>query len=480
MQSSQAVAAKPCSSRTWVVGLSVFITGSLLNFAAFTFASASILVPIEAVQFVVNVIFNKYVNQKAVSPRMLCGVVLTIVGTVFCVVFGSGDARCFNIAELQSFWGQPLWIVYLCTTILAAIGAHAVHERYARAAAAGARLRNAQYVMPVAFAVSSALLGGAQMIVHSKAVAEIMELQFQMIQPLPLAHHFFYVEMVLLSGTGIFWLYRMNKSLGLYDPLFIIPLLQSSYILFGVIAGGIYFQEFAGLHNGPAGALGWPLFLLGMLGVLSGLALIAPPPSDALKPVGTPPHLREMRIARHAADDDAADAACADAEGGMGGAMMDHGDGIELADDGDRSPGTGSMTTTRRSPPSSASSLGRRLSKTVLEASSSFKESSVRHSSLRDEPADPLIDGVAPSEIEISLGALAEGGDDGAAVQVVDEEPVPSTPLPPLATPGLPPATPGPPPATPGLHPPSTPALLAATAYIEPGAQARETESDQI
>eukprot|EP00966_Prymnesium_polylepis_P206134 4776409-Prymnesium_polylepis.1 len=38
----------------------------------------------------------------------------------------------------------------------------------------------------------------------------------------------------------------MNKSLGLYDPLFIIPLLQSSYITFGATASGIFYR---GLHT---------------------------------------------------------------------------------------------------------------------------------------------------------------------------------------------------------------------------------------
>ena len=55
LQSLPDAAVNPCSSRTWVVGLVIFITGSLLNFAAFSFAAASIVVPIEAVQFVTNV-----------------------------------------------------------------------------------------------------------------------------------------------------------------------------------------------------------------------------------------------------------------------------------------------------------------------------------------------------------------------------------------------------------------------------------------
>ena len=87
---------------------------------------------------------------------MLCGVVLTIVGTVFCRL------RLGRRALLQHRRSsRSASIVYLCTTILAAIGAHAVHERTRGRPPPGARLRNAQYVMPVAFAVSSALLGGA-------------------------------------------------------------------------------------------------------------------------------------------------------------------------------------------------------------------------------------------------------------------------------------------------------------------------------
>ena len=97
LQSSEAVRAAPHKDRTWQVcasmwcpllgtrerlssptyslpftllrdsprtpgtqaGMGTFMTGSILNFIAFTFASASILVPIEAVQFVTNVAFNK-------------------------------------------------------------------------------------------------------------------------------------------------------------------------------------------------------------------------------------------------------------------------------------------------------------------------------------------------------------------------------------------------------------------------------------
>ena len=37
----------------------------------------------------------------------------------------------------------------------------------------------------------------------------------------------------------------MNAALGQYDALFIIPLLQANYIFLAIVAGGVYFEEFA-------------------------------------------------------------------------------------------------------------------------------------------------------------------------------------------------------------------------------------------
>lgn len=53
----------PCSSKTWRIGLYIFLFGSIGNQVSFSFAPASVLVPLEAVQFVTNVIFSKFVNK---------------------------------------------------------------------------------------------------------------------------------------------------------------------------------------------------------------------------------------------------------------------------------------------------------------------------------------------------------------------------------------------------------------------------------
>jgi len=279
---------KPWLNKTWSIGMTIFIMGSMVNFAAFSFAPASVLVPLEAVQFVTNVMFNRYVNQTPVTLRMSIGVTLAVLGTIVAVVFGPNDDRCFTTHDMEQFWTNPAWWAYLIVTLLIAIVSYLVHLKYKKASESGEPLSGHKYVLPVTFALSSALVGGAQMIVHSKAIAELSEILFLKLgtpdldEPLPLATWYFWVEFLLLAVCGCIWLYKMNESLGLYDPLFIIPLMQSSYILFGVIAGGIYFEEFAGLSKrelfgAELGFGGWVLFFLGMFLILFGLYLIAPP-----------------------------------------------------------------------------------------------------------------------------------------------------------------------------------------------------------
>jgi len=80
---------------------------------------------------------------------------------------------------------------------------------------------------------------------------------------------------VLLGIFLFIWLYRMGQALKDFDPLFIIPLLQSNYILFSTITGGIYFQEFKSMTGYKL-----PIFFLGIVVMFSGLGLLAPTGSD--------------------------------------------------------------------------------------------------------------------------------------------------------------------------------------------------------
>ena len=65
----------------WITGTVTFIVGSVINFVAFVFAAASVLAPLEAIQFVSNLVFARFVTKVPVSRRMVAGSALIVAGT---------------------------------------------------------------------------------------------------------------------------------------------------------------------------------------------------------------------------------------------------------------------------------------------------------------------------------------------------------------------------------------------------------------
>jgi len=85
-------------------------------------------------------------------------------------------------------------------------------------------------------------------------------------------HWFTYVTLVSWLVLMMYWLFRLNTALGLYNPMFIIPLLQSNFIFFAIVSGGIYFKEFNYMDKGE-----WVGFVAGIISMFSGIALLVPP-----------------------------------------------------------------------------------------------------------------------------------------------------------------------------------------------------------
>ena len=273
---------KPCSSKKWILGLSIFVAGSIGNMIAMAFASATILVPLESSQFATNIIFAKFINKLDVPIRQWIGTFIAIAGTVLACIFGPNDDRCFTLRELESFWFNPAWILYVVGTFTASAVGWTVYGQLKKMEANGsAGVAVTDVALPALFALSSALIGGAQMIVHSKALAEVFDMmaggQISFLQLL--SSWFFWTELLITATCGIFWAKQMNDGLTLYEPLFIIPLLQSSYITFGTTASGIFYHEFATLAANASfgvGVYAWALFVCGVVLVVLGILLLAP------------------------------------------------------------------------------------------------------------------------------------------------------------------------------------------------------------
>jgi hypothetical protein len=109
---------RPCRSRTWVLGQAVFIVFAIINFGCFALAPASVLTPLESIQFVTNIFYHKLVNQAEITREMYGGVALTCAGTSLIVVFGaSGGSVCHSLQTLEGYWSEWLWLLWLIVSL---------------------------------------------------------------------------------------------------------------------------------------------------------------------------------------------------------------------------------------------------------------------------------------------------------------------------------------------------------------------------
>ena len=210
----EAERSKPFQSKIWRVGMALFVSFSIVNFAALALAPSSILTPIESIQFVSNIAYNKFVNKAVISNKMILGVCLALVGTVLSVLFGAQGSECNSVAQLEGYWAQPAWLGYFIVSLTIAGVAWIAHARYARLAAQRVSAGTAPQhtiLRPVLFTISSALAGGAQMIVHSKAFSTLLMMLTQGDTSIFTSSWILYVEVVLVVLCGIIWVYRQTQ-----------------------------------------------------------------------------------------------------------------------------------------------------------------------------------------------------------------------------------------------------------------------------
>lgn len=275
-----------CKNKTWVIGTVVFINGALLNFASYGFAPQSTLASLESIQFVSNLFFGWYLLDKEISQKMMFGTSLTVGGTVLAVIFSSKDAaEIEDVEDLVQLWNNEFWIIYV---FLLGAFALVLQLGYKRLEQKGKKKeeekkgssKELENIMAVIYAVFSALFGTLS-VVFAKLLAKLVELQGA--GENIFAHWYTYVTILSWLALMGFWLYRLNAALSLYNPLFIIPLLQANFIFFTIVSGGIYFQEFNYMIK-----LNWIGFVFGIFLMFVGIALLVPPKSPETLPAKDP------------------------------------------------------------------------------------------------------------------------------------------------------------------------------------------------
>jgi len=208
-----------------------------------------------------------------------------VLGCGMAVGMGPNKVYEFTLPMLVDFWTEPAWCSYLVGIMILAAVAQGLHTLYTHLVQRGRSPPYQKKVLPVTFAMSSALVG-TQSVVQAKCLSECLE-QLTAHKVNIFGYWYFWIALFLFISLVAVWLFRLTKALEHFDPLFIIPMLQSNYILFATVSGGIYFQEFNDMK-----AWQWGGFVVGITVMFMGLYLLAPeegnePPDEVDIPPGT-------------------------------------------------------------------------------------------------------------------------------------------------------------------------------------------------
>jgi magnesium transporter len=251
----------------WYTGASSLGAGSILNFISMGFAPQSLLASLGSVQFISNVVFGKVILKETVTTRIVLGTATIIGGNVITVLYSPRQDANYNKADLVSFYDTDYQLLLLIE-LIAAVSMHMMHGHYRNRHARGNVLPATDIIMPLAYAICSAIIG-TQSVIQAKCLSELLNMTVR--GDNQLVYPFTYAVTVLWLSTTVFWLVRMNRALQQFHGLFIIPALQVFWSFFSIVGGGVYFEEFQELSDTELG-----VFTLGVFIVFTGVYIMAP------------------------------------------------------------------------------------------------------------------------------------------------------------------------------------------------------------
>lgn len=233
---------KPYKSKIWILGTAIFVIGTMLNFYSYAFAAQSLLASLESVQFVTNLLFGSCMLGSKVTRQMIAGTLLTVVGTILAVQFSSKKAIELSLDDMITLYANPANIAYIIFSFALLVGLGCLYKFHKRLEEANLPQKYTNLVIPWSFSIGSAIIG-TQSVVQAKVLAELLALQSKGKERV-FCSWFTYITVIVWLTTAAVWLRQLSVALERFDPMFIIPLLQCSFIFFAIISGGIYFKEF--------------------------------------------------------------------------------------------------------------------------------------------------------------------------------------------------------------------------------------------
>lgn len=233
-------------SKVWVVGFLTFALGSIVFAVALGSASASLLLPLGGLKLAAFAALAQWCLGEDISRRDIIGICLVIVGAVGAVMTGPHPQE--DKTRDVDMWGhlvQTPFMLYAVASgvggVLAVVAVSRLRAHFAANETSPSDVLDSPNAK--ALALLYALLTGlfsSYGTLCIKVLAEELGDGFAALSSVG-----FYVSVLAFVGTNAAMEYFKQTALALFPAMQVIPAAEVSLLVLGIVATGIFFNEFA-------------------------------------------------------------------------------------------------------------------------------------------------------------------------------------------------------------------------------------------
>eukprot|EP00750_Incisomonas_marina_P021496 INCI4469.1.p1 GENE.INCI4469.1~~INCI4469.1.p1 ORF type:complete len:560 (-),score=81.88 INCI4469.1:142-1821(-) len=260
----------------WASGFMLQILGATLDMVALGYGDQSLIAPIAALALVANIGFARCIHQEDLS--CLDGVSMGVIflGCVVCTI-SAGKHNCpvtrvdiwNRFISFEYFWGYAIAI----TCIMVILGTlQACAERMEKAHGPDSvEYGRLAKVHRVGYPIMAGVIGAQSVLIGNAGVTCITEAYDGIGGPWQGWEIFLFILFTVVCLSFVFLQVAfLNRGLERWDAMLEVPIMQSIWIVFCIIGGGVFFEEFASFEL-------WQFFVfpLGVVITLAGVGLLA-------------------------------------------------------------------------------------------------------------------------------------------------------------------------------------------------------------
>lgn len=250
----------------WTFGLSLSSVGAFLDFIALGFGAQSVVAPLGSLTLVFNLLFANVIHDETVEKSDFKNTFLIILGCCFSVAFSSKQTSFREVVSLFELFTSVSFMFYAITTLTLIISLlmflRKVENNFSNLTSA--ERTSAEKRQRLIYPVLSGICG-AQSVLFAKLLDELLLSTLASKGEFYTRGETFLVCFGLLCGL-LSQVYFMNEGLRRFSALFVVPIFQSTWIVYSVIGGGVVFEEFYGFSSSQVFGFSSGVFLT-VLGV---------------------------------------------------------------------------------------------------------------------------------------------------------------------------------------------------------------------